>query len=115
MKRTITSIILALGVTMAWAQNINANKYLATDSVDFSIEGITDNKVDSVVFWQTQPSAGGMTKYPTSNGDFFIKGRLPQGVFVQIGDGLGNDVNVIIDAEPITVRLTFGHHGVVLA
>ena len=49
MKRTITTIILAFGVTWAWAQNINANKYLATDSVDFSIQGITDNKVDSVV------------------------------------------------------------------
>lgn len=108
MKRTITTIILAFGVTLAWAQNINANKYLATDSVDFSIEGITDNKVDSVVFWQTQPSASGMTKYPTSNGNFFIKGRLPQGVFVQIGDGLGNDVNVIIDAEPITVNMLEG-------
>ena len=49
MKRTITSIFIAFGVTWAWAQNINANKYLATDSVDFSIQGITDNKVDSVV------------------------------------------------------------------
>lgn len=44
MKRTITTIILAFGVTWAWAQNINANKYLATDSVDFSIQGITDNR-----------------------------------------------------------------------
>ena len=108
MKRTITTIILAFGVTWAWAQNINANKYLATDSVDFSIQGITDNKVDSVVLWQTQPSANGMIKFPTSNGNFYIKGRLPQGVFVQIGDGLGNDVNVIIDAEPITVNMLEG-------
>lgn len=108
MKRTISSIILAIGVTMAWAQNITENKYLATDSVDFSIEGITDNKVDSVVLWQTQPFAEGMTKYPTNNGRFLIKGRLPQGVFVQIGDGLGNDVNVIIDAEPIIVNMVEG-------
>ena len=49
MKRTITSIFIALCVTWAWAQNISANKYLATDSVDFSIQGITGNKVDSVV------------------------------------------------------------------
>ena len=28
---------------------VKANVYLATDSVDFSIQGITDNKVDSVV------------------------------------------------------------------
>lgn len=108
MKRTITSIILALGVTMVWAQNITESSYLATDSVEFSIEGVTDNKVDSVVVWQTKPSAGGMIKYPTSNGNILIKGRLPQGVFVQIGDGLGNDVEVLIDAEPIFVNMLGG-------
>ena len=49
MKRTITSIFIALCVTWAWAQNISANKYLASDSIDVSIQGITGNKVDSVV------------------------------------------------------------------
>lgn len=108
MQRIFSSLIIVLCVTMSWAQRVTENKYLMKDSVDFIIEGVTDNKVDSIVFWQTHPFIDNFVKHPVNDGHFTIKGRLPQGAFVQIGDGLGNDVHIIIDAEPISVNMPEG-------
>ena len=101
MKKTITTILLALVVMTGWAQTkvFTPEK---SDTIDFVITGKTAPSAESVMLFTVAPIRGNQTKAEVGqDGSFRITGRLPYGTFVQLGDGLGNDQRFIIDETPI--------------
>lgn len=101
MKKTITTILLALFTLTGWAQTkvFTPEK---SDTIDFVITGKTAPSAESVMLFTVAPIRGNQTKAEVGqDGSFRITGRLPYGTFVQLGDGLGNDQRFIIDETPI--------------
>ncbi len=93
MKKTITTILLAVVAMTGWAQTkvFTPEK---SDSIDFVITGKTAPSAESVMLFTVAPIRGNQTKAEVGH-------RLPYGTFVQLGDGLGNDQRFIIDETPI--------------
>ena len=101
MKKTITTILLALFTLTGWAQTkvFTPEK---SDTIDFVITGKTAPSAESVMLFTVAPIRGNQTKAEVGqDGSFRITGRLPYGTFVQLGDGLHNDQRFIIDETPI--------------
>ncbi len=101
MKKTIITPLLAILVQMVQGQEQVFTPEKA-DTVDFVITGQTAATVDSVVLFSLTPMNSYRVKAGVSKeGTFRITGRLPRGMFVQMGDGLLNDQRFIVDETPI--------------
>ena len=99
MKQIIITTLLALVAMAGQGQTFTP---VVEDSIDFVITGRTETTVDSVTLFTLVPMNGYWVKAEVGkDGSFRFTGRLPHGMFVQLGDGLGNDQRFIIDETPI--------------
>lgn len=100
-KKAILTILLALVALTGWAQEKQVFTPEKADTIDFVITGRTDMAVENVTLFTVAPMRGYQAKAEVGNdGSFRFTGRLPNGTFVQLGDGLGNDQRFIIDETP---------------
>ena len=104
MKKTMTTILLALVVMTGWAQE-QVFKPFVTDSVDFVIEGIVSEGSDSVCLRPRPYIRHEM--YPAHNGRFHIVTRQPQYKFLQLEDAKNGLTTVIVDKQPARVVVDF--------
>lgn len=101
-KKAILTILLALVALTGWAQEKQVFTPEKADTIDFVITGRTDMAVESVTLFTVAPMRGYQAKAEVGkDGSFHFTGRLPNGTFVQLGDGLSNDQRFIIDETPI--------------
>lgn len=108
-KQTIITALLALITMAGQAQQKQVFTPEKADTIDFVITGRTETTVDSVTLFTLVPMNGYRVNARVGkDGSFRFTGRLPHGMFVQLGDGLGNDQRFIIDETPIHFNMLKG-------
>ena len=92
-----------------WAQE-HVFTFEPTDSVDFMIEGVTEDSVDSVSLRIVDYYYDWNRDFPAKDGHFFIKERLPRHTLVSLGDKqhIKGRIAFAVDEVPIRVNLVDG-------
>lgn len=99
-KKTIISALLALVATTGLAQ---VSTPVVNDTIDFVIEGTAGNGADSIYFKERPYTE--TRKYPVRGEHFRIVTRQPLHKFIQIEDGQGGWMNVIVDNQPAHITI----------
>ena len=106
MKQTIITILLALFAIVGQAQEFTP---VVEDSIDFVINGTTTSTEDSVAAFPCATFTNWKRlRYPITDGRFKVAGRMPRHTFIQIGDGIGNDLQFIVEETPTDINLVTG-------
>jgi len=106
MKQTIIIILLAFFAIVGQAQEFTP---VVEDSIDFVITGTTTSTEDSVAVFPSLTSKDWRMSFcPITGGQFKVTGRMPRHTFIQIGDGIGNDLRFIVEETPTDINLVTG-------
>ena len=106
MKRNIITILLAFFAIVGQAQKFTP---VVEDSIDFVINGTTTSTEERVaVFPCATFTNWKRVHYPITDGQFKVMGRMPRHTFIQIGDGIGNDLRFIVEETPTDINLVTG-------
>ncbi|MDD6583668.1 MAG: hypothetical protein PUF07_01540, partial [Bacteroidales bacterium] len=98
-------IIVLLALVLAVAGRAQGFTPAADERIEFVIEGRASDGADSVIF-QERPYTDRKT-YPVHKGRFRIVVRQPLHKFIQIEDGKGGWMVLIVDNQPNQVTVDF--------
>lgn len=104
-------IITALLALIAFAGRSQVFTPVKNDSIDFVIEGTTSEGADTILLKERPYTQS--RKYPVRNGRFRISIRQPLHKFLQIEDGKGGWMVLIVDNQPARAVIDFRTNRVV--